>query len=124
MKIRNVAKGVAILAVVVVLLAVVGLIVMGLWNWLVPVLFAGPRIEYPQALGLLVLARLLFGGWRGRGGWHGHWRQRMWRERWESLTPEERARLSERYLQGRCHGWRGFAGEPAANAPGPPNAGS
>ncbi|HEX4389322.1 MAG TPA: hypothetical protein VH109_11910 [Steroidobacteraceae bacterium] len=117
MKMRKLAKGGAILAAAIAFLAVVGLVVMGLWNWLVPALFAGPQIGYLQALGLLVLARLLFGGWRGRG-WHGHWRQRMWRERWESLTPEERARLRERYTQGRCHGWR----EPAANVPEQPRA--
>jgi hypothetical protein len=108
MKMRKVAKGVAILVAVFGLIAVLGLLVMGLWNWLVPPLFRGPQIGYLQALGLLILARLLIGGWRGRG-WHGHWRQRLWRERWESLTPEERARLRERFLQGRCRGWQDFA---------------
>ena len=74
-------------------LAVAGVIVLLLWNALVPTLFRGPALQYWQALGLLILSRLLFGGLRGRGGWHGHWRQRMWRERWEQMTPEERARL-------------------------------
>jgi hypothetical protein len=116
---RKVAKGVAILAAVLAAIAVLGFVVMGLWNWLVPALFRGPQIGYLQALGLLVLSRLLLGGWRGRGGRHGHWRQRMWRERWESLTPEERAQLRERFAQGRCRGWHGYAEQPAANAPEP-----
>jgi len=120
MKMRKLAKGAAILVAVIGVLAVVGFLVMGLWNWLVPTLFGGPRLGYLQALGLLLLARLLVGGLRPRG--HGHWRQHLWRERWESLTPEERARLRERYLEGRCGGRQG-RGEGAVNTPETPRAG-
>jgi len=90
------------LVVLVAVIAVLSFIVMSLWNWLVPALFHGPAIEYGQAFALLVLSRILFGSWRGRGGWHGHWRQRMWRERWEQMTPEERERLREKFMKGRC----------------------
>jgi hypothetical protein len=124
MKMRKLAKGVAILVAVIAFIAVLGFLVMGLWNWLVPPLFRGPQIGYLQALGLLILARLLIGGWRGRGGWHGHWRQRMWRERWESLTPEERARLRERFLEGRCRGWHDAPAQAAAHAPESPRGGA
>jgi hypothetical protein len=100
---RWVVRGVLAFCLVLAVLALVGLVVMGLWNALVPQLFRGPTLQYGQALGLLILSRLLFGGLRGRG-WHGHWRQRMWREHWEQMTPEERARLRER-VQSRCgHG--------------------
>jgi hypothetical protein len=92
---RRVLKGVAILSIVAVVLALVGTVVMFLWNALVPALFHGPLLSYWQAVGLLLLSRILFGGLRGRGGWH--WRQRRWRERWEQLTPEERARLREQF---------------------------
>jgi hypothetical protein len=98
---RWVVKGAAFLAVAIALIAVLSLVVMSLWNWVVPALFRGPVLQYWQAVGLLVLSRILFGGLRGRGGWHGHWRQRMWRERWANMTPEERARLREK-LQERC----------------------
>src|SRR2546430_11472413 len=74
---------------------------MSLWNWLVPSLFRGPALQYWQAVGLLLLSRILFGSLRGRGGWHGHWRARMWRERWASMTPQERERFRERF-QHRC----------------------
>ena len=114
--IRWSVKGLAVLAAVAALVAVLSLAVMLLWNSLVPELFRGPSLQYWQAFGLLLLSRILFGGLRGRGGWH--WRQRMWRERWESMTPEERARLSE-HFQGRC-GHRGApAGGQAAVPPGP-----
>jgi hypothetical protein len=52
-------------------------------------------IDFAHALGLLILSRILFGGFRGHGGWRGrqHWR------RWEQMTPEER----EKFQQGmRC----------------------
>ena len=40
---------------------------MYLWNWLVPLLFHGPVVTFLQALGLLVLSKILFGGF-GRSG--------------------------------------------------------
>ena len=98
---RGVAKAVAIAVAVVLALAVFSWAVMLLWNYVVPPVFRGPVIGYWQALGLLVLCRILFGGLRGWRGSHGHWRRHMWRERWESLTPEERARLRERFME-RC----------------------
>ena len=76
---------------------VLGFIVMELWNVLIPGIFGLRPIDFWQALGLLVLCKILFGGFRpGRGG--PPWRRRM-RERWEKMTPEER----ERFRQGmRC----------------------
>lgn len=68
-------------------------IVMFLWNWLAPTLFHLPTITIVQALGLLVLSRILFGSFGGgHGGSRHHWRRRM-RERWEKMTPEERERF-------------------------------
>ncbi|MFZ2907059.1 MAG: hypothetical protein WAZ98_12705 [Cyclobacteriaceae bacterium] len=71
---------------------------MYLWNWLIPALFAGPVITFWQALGLLALSKILFSGF-GRGG-HRPWRGRHWKshlkDRWSSMTPEERERLKEK----------------------------
>ena len=72
-----------------------GEIVMLLWNWLLPPLFGWRTLTFWQALGLLALCRILFGGWGGSGGGKGHMRHRM-RERWEKMTPEER----EKFRQG------------------------
>ncbi len=55
-------------------LAVVTFFVMRLWNWLTPALFGWHVITYWQALGLLVLSKILFGGLRG--GPRRHWRWR------------------------------------------------
>jgi Ca2+/H+ antiporter, TMEM165/GDT1 family len=104
------AKGVAILAIVIVALGALGAIVMLLWNALVPALFHGPALQYWQALGLLILSRILFGGLRGRGA-HGRWGRGRWRERWEQMTPEERAQLRERFAS-RCGRGGGTAAAP------------
>jgi hypothetical protein len=83
------AKFPAILLLVIAGIAILGWVVMVLWNLVVPSVFsAGHAIDYRHALGLLVLCRILFGGFHGRGG-HRHHR---WR-RWAALTAEEQAQL-------------------------------
>jgi hypothetical protein len=80
-------------------IAALGWVVMTLWNGVVPVAFSGARtIDYAHAVGLLVLCRILFGGFRGHGGWHG---RRHWR-RWEQMTPEEREKFKQARFSGRC----------------------
>src|SRR2546421_11139342 len=96
-------------------MALLSLVVMSLWNWLVPSLFHGPAVRYWQAVGLLLLCRILFGGVRARGGWRGHWRQRMWRGSWGDMTPGERGRLRGR-VRPRC----GQRPGTAQGATGPP----
>jgi hypothetical protein len=71
-------------------LAVASRLVMALWNAVMPGIFPGAHlIDYPHAAGLLVLSRLLFGGFRGRGGWRRH---RDW-HRFEGMSGEERERF-------------------------------
>jgi len=73
-------------ALILVGIVALGWLVMVLWNAVVPDVFAGSRsIDYWHALGLMVLSRILFGGFRGRGGgghpgWH----------KWRTMTPQER----------------------------------
>jgi len=85
-------------------------VVMSLWNWLMPGLFGLHTITYVQAIGLLVLCKILFGGFRGRPGGPMHWRRRM-TERWEQMTPEEREKFRQG-MRGRC----GRVEPPAAEA--------
>jgi hypothetical protein len=66
-----------------------GMIVRQLWNWLLPPLFGFPQLTFWQALGVLALSRILFGGFGFGGGSH----RRHRREYWKHLTPEERERL-------------------------------
>jgi len=76
-----------------------GEIVLHLWNWLLPPLFGWRQITFWQALGILVLCRILFGG----HGWHAsgrsNFRRRMserMAERCGHMTPEERERFRQR----------------------------
>src|ERR1017187_2176892 len=70
-----------------------GYAVMWLWNWLMPALFGWHLISFWQALGILVLSKILFGGFHGRHGGRMNWRRRM-RERFEHMTPEGAGEVS------------------------------
>ncbi len=89
---RRMRRGIKVLLmvpVVVMVVALVGFLFMLLWNGLMPGLFGLRAIGYWQALGILILSRILFGGgFRGRSHGRG-WRRRII-ERWENMTPEER----------------------------------
>ncbi len=88
-----------IVLLVLVGIAALGWVVMALWNWLLPTLFFGVReIDYVQAMGVLLLSKILFGGFRGHCGGHAKWH----RHRWEQMTPEER----EKFQSG-MRGWCG-----------------
>jgi hypothetical protein len=83
------------LAAMLAFIALGGVIVMLLWNWLLPPLFGWPQIGFWQALGLLALCRILFGGL----GLHGSGRSRLRRRmhvRWDRMTPEEQERFRQR----------------------------
>ena len=90
----------------IVFLFAVGVVTMLLWNWLVPALFHGPEIRFIEALGLLLLSKILFSGWRGgrcgpgTGGMP-PWKQRYY-EKWSSMTPEERERFKSRMREKWC----------------------
>ena len=95
----------ALLAVI-----VIGTAVMLLWNWLMPALFGLQTIDFMQAIGLLVLSRILLGGWRRGWGYRRHWRGRMM-ERWDQMSDEERAHLRDQFRASMRH-HRGPGGPP------------
>lgn len=70
-------------------IAIFGEVVMHLWNWLLPSLIGLRTITFWQAIGLLVLCRILFGGL----GHHGNDRSK--RRGWERMTPEEREKFRQ-----------------------------
>jgi hypothetical protein len=102
-----------------------GWLVMLLWNWLMPTIFHLGVIGYWQAFGIVILAKLIFGGmgsgrhWGpkhgpGRGGPHGRDKDdwRYYREFWD----KEGKGAFERYVQDRK------AAEGAGKEPGTPGA--
>lgn len=81
------------------------LVVQTLWNWLIPDIFSWKAITYVQALGLLILSKILFKGffWN-RGHWgNGKWRGNHWREKWQSMSTEDRERFKQK-MREKC-GW-------------------
>ena len=82
------------------LVALGGEVVLQLWNWLLPPLFGLRQITFWQALGILVLCRILFGRLGGPGFYRRGFRRRI-AERWEQMTPEERERFRQG-MRGRC----------------------
>ena len=81
--------------------AIASAIVMLLWNAVLPPLLNVSVIGYWQALGLLILSRILFGGFHH--AWHDHHRPHLSRARWLRLSEEEREHLRE-HFRSRC-GW-------------------
>jgi len=80
------------IAAFIAMIAAFSVVAMFLWNALMPEIFGLKALSYWQALGLLVLARLLFGGlgpghWRGHGGFH---HKNALREKWMNMTDDER----------------------------------
>ena len=91
-----------------------GEVVMHLWNWLTPALFGWHMISFWQALGLLLLCRILFGGFGGHGRHRAQSRRQMF-ERWESMTPEEREKLRQGF-RGRCSNFGRTGNQPVEPA--------
>ena len=80
-----------------------GWVTMWLWNWLVPALFNGPTVTFWQALGLLVLSKILLGGWGGKGGHSAmQWKQR-YHNKLSSMSQEERERFKARMREKWCY---------------------
>jgi len=87
-----------------------GEVVKLLWNSLAPPLFGLPVLGFWQAIGLLALCRILFGGFGFHGGGQspGRMTNRMadrmadrLADRWQNMTPEERERFRQRVRE-RC----------------------
>lgn len=79
-------------------LLLVGWAVQFLWNFVLPSAVGVRQLDYPQALALLVLCRILFGGFGGKRGGGG---RPPFGGRWASMNDEERARFRESW-EARC----------------------
>lgn len=83
---------------------VFGGVVMLLWNNVLAVVTNVHTITFVQALGILVLSKILFGGFRG--GWgprRQYWKNRM-QQKWNNMTPDEKEKFKQEW-QKRCGGW-------------------
>lgn len=126
-------QGLRFLGFAILFIGLVGWVVMTLWNALLPSILGVSTISWVQALGLLLLSRILFGGFGSRGfgsrgfgprgygrrGYGGpqtgfgsrgrfgsvrhEWKQKM-TERWSQMTPEERQQMRQQWRD-RCRHW-------------------
>lgn len=87
-------------------------IVMLLWNNVLAQVVHVGQVTFFQAMGILVLSKILFGGFgmRGRGR---NWRSRM-REKYDRMSPEEKEKFREK--MNRCGRWTGNEEIPGALA--------
>jgi hypothetical protein len=84
-------------------IALVGWITMSLWNWLIPDLFHGPVLTFWQALGLLVLSKILFWSFAKKHHNHSsHWKP-YWKEKWTAMSPEDRERFKQKMKEKWCY---------------------
>ena len=96
---RRIAKWIAISIAAVIGITIFiflgGKVVQLLWNWLMPMLFGLREVTFWQAVGILALSRILFGGF-GKGG--GGYRSRRWGR---DMSSDERERFRQR-MRDRC----------------------
>ena len=79
-----------------------GIVVMLLWNAILPNLVGVNTIRLWEAVGLLVLSRILFGGFhwnKHRGKWKS--RRSQWKDKWMNMSQEERATFKQKWRD-RC----------------------
>jgi hypothetical protein len=86
--------GIALILIIVI--AGFGQAVLQLWNWLMPTIFGLPVISFWQAVGLLGLSWILFGGLRGFG-FHDVRMRRHPGDRFSRMTSEEREALRKSF---------------------------
>ncbi len=84
-------------------LLLIGGIVTLLWNAILPDLLGVKPIKFWQAIGLLLLFRLLIGGIRFGllGKKHPYAKRKAWREKWMNMSHEERKEFKSRWKE-RC----------------------
>lgn len=90
---------VGFMAMILVGIPLFAVVVMLLWNALMPDIFRLPVVNFWQALGLLVLSKILLTGFRGGSG--GKWGRGAVRERWANMTPADREKFKQEWAH-RC----------------------
>jgi hypothetical protein len=97
---------------------VFGILVMLLWNWLMPLIFGLREITYWQAFGIVILVKLIFGTigkhsrndshfrerWKRRDSEHDDWEYERGSEKWRhwpDFWRDEGREAFEKYVHGR-----------------------
>ena len=88
------------------ILSLVSLVVMELWNNLLPAILHVGVITFWQAMGIFILSKLLFGFGKGGGRHFGGapWMRGRMNERFKNMSPEEKEQFKQKWQQ-RCGKW-------------------
>ena len=95
-------RGIGVLGLIALGVFLLGYGTMWLWKYTMVDLFNLPALDFYHAIALLILAKILFGGFRGRGHWG---RGRMWKAKWESMSPEDREQFKSKFAERCRHKW-------------------
>ena len=94
-------------------LSIISLVVMTLWNYLLPGILHVGVITFWQAMGIFILCKILFGFGKGGGrmGGGAPWMRNKWAEKFKNMSPEERELFKEQMKQRCGRGkWGEYAG--------------
>ena len=97
-------KGLFFLVMASLFLFILGHVIMFLWNEILVKATGVNPLNFWEALGLFVLSRILFGGFRfgpPQRGHRGGPRRASWREKWMNMNEEERAEFKAKWKE-RC----------------------
>lgn len=86
-----------IIASVLIIASLLTGVIMLLWNWLMPELFGLAEITFWQALGVLLLSKLLFGGWMHKKRCNGCHSQST--TNWKQMNPDDKQSMKEKFMQ-------------------------
>lgn len=99
-------KGFVFLVFILLFITVIGYVIQFLWNAILVDATGVKPISYWQAIGLFLLSRILFGGFRFGGPKKyksRNSRKAPWKERWQNMTEAEKQDMKERWKR-RCRG--------------------
>jgi len=75
-------------------------VVMLLWNAILPEVIGVSTINYWQALGIFILSKILFGGFKGKGPGRGKFKSKF-KNKFRNMTDEEKASFKTEW-ESRC----------------------
>jgi hypothetical protein len=97
-------RGAGIFVLVIAVIAILSGVIMSLWNSILVVVLGVKIITFWQALGILVLSKILFGGFSKGFGRHRHQMGQEMRDKWEKMDSTEREQFKQQW-RNKCSMW-------------------
>lgn len=96
-------KFLKIILMVLIFFSLVSAVVMTLWNWLMPELFDLTEIDIWQAAGILLLSKILFGGFKkNHYGPDGPPWKKHWQKKWQNMPQDKREKWKQHFASKWC----------------------